>query len=64
MLLLEMRKNRLGNGDTGSWGVDFTQELQDSRGTKGSPMGVLRSPSRLFLREREKEREVRKMVKG
>jgi hypothetical protein len=23
-------ENRLGNGDTGSWGVDFTQELQDS----------------------------------
>jgi hypothetical protein len=25
-----MGKTGWGNGDTGSWGVDFTQEVQDS----------------------------------
>jgi hypothetical protein len=27
---LRWRKTGWGNGDTGSWRVDFTQELQDS----------------------------------
>jgi hypothetical protein len=52
---LEMGKTGWGSGDTGSWGVNFTQQTPIFHGgTKKSPMRVLGSPSWLFLRERER----------
>jgi hypothetical protein len=62
---LAMAKNWLGERRhrfLGCWFHPITPRFH--RGTKGSPMGVLGSPSRLFLSEREREREVKKPLRG